>query len=105
MASKITNESAATPEAAAKSAARAEKKEARAHRKEARAQKSTEAGRHERAAVLCKFTHVDVKKSDEGFQFSVRGAERRFKFTLAPQEAGPILKDLESAIQVVRGQI
>ena len=80
MASKAeTNESASKSEAAAKSATKAEKLEARAHRKEARAQKSAESGK-ERAAKLCMFTHVDVKKSDAGFQFSVRGAERRFKF-------------------------
>jgi len=106
MASKTeTNETGAKSAAAPKTAVKADKQEVRAQRKEARAQKAAEAGRPDRGSRLCMFSHVDVKKSEAGYQFSLKGGERRFKFTLAPQEVVPVLKDLESAIQVVRGQL
>lgn len=94
-----------TDYSASKSAARAQRLEIQAQKKDARAQKAKESDRPEKAGLLCMFPRVDVRKSDEGYQFFVRGEERLWKFALTPQEVGPILKDLESAILVVRSQM
>jgi hypothetical protein len=91
-------------ESGAKSAARAQKQEARAQRQAARSQKAAEGGRTGRPEKLCSFSTVEVRKGEEGYQVIINSAERRYKFTIAPDEVGPILKDLETAIHVIRGQ-
>jgi hypothetical protein len=96
MVSKVENE-----EGVAESEARAQRREARAQRQAARPQKAGEPGR---AHKLCSFSTVEVKKSEEGYQVFVTTAGRRSKFTISPGEVGPVLKDLETAIHVIRGQ-
>ena len=90
---------------AGKSTVKAQRLEAREQKKEARAQKSAESGRPERGDRLCTFSTVDVRKSEGGFQIFVTSGERRHKLILARQDIGQILKDLESAMHVIRGQL
>lgn len=92
-------------ENAAKGAAKAQRHELRAQKKQARDQKNAESGRPERATRICTFSTVEVRKSEAGYEVRVTGAERRYKLKLTPQEIGPVLKDLESAIHVIRGQL
>jgi hypothetical protein len=82
-----------------KSGSKAEKQEARLKRQAARAEKT--AGRPTR---LCSLSTVEVRKDDAGFHVFINGAEGRRHFTLTSQEVGPVLRDLETAIQVIRGQ-
>jgi hypothetical protein len=79
---------------------KAEKEEARLRRQAARAEKT--AGR---PAKLCTLSTVEVRKDDKGFQVYINVTEGRRHFSVAPQEAGPVLRDLETAIQVIRGQL
>ena len=87
------------PEAGEASASKAERQEARQKRQAARSEKG--GGRPLR---LCALATVEVKKNEQGFQIIINGAERRRHFTLTPEEVGPVLRDLETAIQVIRGQ-
>jgi hypothetical protein len=84
-----------------RAAARAQKKEGRAGSRAARKSKSGESARPER---LCSLATVEVRKSSDGFQVAVSGSGGRKVFTIAPNEASPVLRDLETAIQVMRGQ-
>jgi hypothetical protein len=92
-------------ENAAKDAAKAKRHEVRAQKREARDQKNAESGKPERGTRVCVFSTVEVRKNDAGFEVRIKGAERRHKILLSPDEVSPILKDLESAIQVIRGQL
>jgi hypothetical protein len=92
-----------TTETDEKSAGKAEKRDARQKRQAERAEK--QAGR---PARLCTLSTVEVKKDDEGYQITIHGHSsegRRRHFVLTPQEVGPVLRDLETAIQVIRGQL
>jgi hypothetical protein len=82
-----------------KSASKAEKQEARMKRQAARAEKT--AGR---PARLCSLSTVEVRKDENGFQIFINGSDGRRHFSLTPQEVGPVLRDLETAIHVIRGQ-
>lgn len=82
-----------------KSASKAERHEARLKRQAARSEKPGG-----RPARLCVLSTVEVKKSEQGFQIVINGSERRRHFTLTPDETGPVLRDLEIAIQVIRAQ-
>jgi len=84
-----------------KAAARAQKKESRAQRKSARKNKSAESARPTR---LCSLATVEVRKGSDGFHVAVNGSGGRKSFTIAPNDASKVLRDLETAIQVMRGQ-
>jgi hypothetical protein len=98
-AAKKKERKAKSPERAA---ARAQKREGRAERKASRKGKSAEGGK---ATRLCSLATVEVKKGSEGFHVSVNGSGGRKGFTIAPDDAGQVLRDLETAIQVIRGQV
>lgn len=83
-----------------KSASKAERQEAREKRQAARTEKTGN-----RPTRLCALSTVEVKRSEQGFQIVINGSERRRHFTLSPDEVGPVLRDLETAIQVIRGQV
>ena len=85
-----------------KAAVRAQKREGRAQRGAARKQKAAEKGRPTR---LCSLATVEVKKSKDGFHVAVSGSRAGSKsFTIAPNDVSQVLWDLETAIQVIRGQ-
>jgi hypothetical protein len=86
-----------------KDASKAERHEARLKRQAARAAKSG-GGDGERPARICTLSTVEVKKDHEGYHVAVSSGGGRRAFVIAPQEIGPVLKDLETAIQVIRGQ-
>ena len=91
-----------SPKSPERAAARAQKREGRAERKAARKGKAGEGGK---AARLCSLATVEVKKAGDGFHVSVNGSAGRKGFTIAPNEASQVLRDLETAIQVMRGQV
>ena len=78
-------------------AARSKRLEAKSQREAARKQKAAESGRPSR---LCSLATVEVKRSNNGFQITIQGGK---SFTVPASEANPILRDLETAIQVIRG--
>ena len=91
-----------SPKSPERAAARAQKREGRAERKAARKGKAGEGGK---ATRLCSLATVAVKKASDGFHVSVNGSAGRKGFTIAPNEASQVLRDLETAIQVMRGQV
>jgi len=86
-----------------KSAQKAKKQEARTKRQAERAEKRQEKSSG-RAMRLCALSTVEVKKDEEGFEVFVNGSHGRHRFVVAADEVGPVLRDLETAIQVIRGQ-
>ena len=85
-----------------KAAARAQKREGRVQRGAARKQKAAEKGRPTR---LCSLATVEVKKGKDGFHVAVGGSGAgRKSFTIAPNDVSQVLRDLETAIEVIRGQ-
>ena len=53
---------------------------------------------------LCSLPTVEVKKGNDGFHVSVSGPQGIVTFTLAPDQTTQVLRDLETAILVIRGQ-
>jgi hypothetical protein len=84
-----------------KQAAREQRQAARSEKK---SQKLAESGRGPRPEKLCSLSTVEVKKDEGGYQISISCSERRFKVTIPQQEVGPVLRDLETAFHVIRGQ-
>jgi len=84
-----------------RAAARAQKRQARESRQASRKTKSAESAKPER---LCSLTTVEVRKSSDGFLVAVDASNGRRSFTIAPDEASQVLRDLETAIQVIRGR-
>jgi hypothetical protein len=81
---------------------RAQKREDRAKRKAAHKEKAAESGKGTR---ICSLTTVGVKKDNDGFHVVVNGSGGRKAFTIARSDASMILRDLETAIKVMRGQV
>ena len=54
---------------------------------------------------LCSLSTVEVKKGSDGFHVSVSGTQGSKTFTIAPDRTTQILRDLETAITVIRGQL
>ena len=84
-----------------RAAQRAKMVETRAKREEARKEKAAASGR---PARLCSLATVEVRKGNDGFVVTVNGSAGRKSFTITPNEASQVLRDLETAIHVVRGQ-
>jgi hypothetical protein len=83
-----------------KSASKAERHEARLKRQAARAEKSG----GDRPVRLCTLGTVEVKKEADGYHVAISSSGGRRAFRITPDEVGPLLKDLETAIHVIRGQ-
>jgi hypothetical protein len=81
---------------------RAERQEARLQKQAARAEKVASTGR---PAHLVSLKTVEVKEGDGGFQIFVSGSEGRRSFAIKRNEVGQVLRDLETAIQVIRAQV
>jgi hypothetical protein len=58
----------------------------------------------ERPLLLCSLQTVEVKKSREDFEIVVNNSDGRWLLIVAAREAGPVLRDLETAIKVIRSQ-
>jgi len=84
-----------------RAAQRAKMVETRAKREEARKEKAAASGR---PARLCSLETVEVRKGNDGFVVTVNASTGRKSFTITPNEASQVLRDLETAIHVVRGQ-
>ena len=82
-------------------AARAQKRQDRESRQAARKSQPGDKVKPER---LCTLETVEVRKSSEGFQVGINGAGGRKTITIAPNEASQVLRDLETAIQVIRSR-
>jgi hypothetical protein len=85
-----------------KSASKAERKDARAKRQAERAEKRGEKAASGRPTKLCSLSTVEVRKDEEGFQIFVNQTEGRRSFVVTSDQVGPVLRDLETAIQVIR---
>ena len=87
-------------------AARAAGKEKRRERK-AEKQAKREAAHQEtgRPTRLCSLSTVEVRKGNEGFVVAVKGPQGNRTFQIAPDQTSQILRDLETAIVVIRGQL
>jgi len=101
----MPSETAMNEKAGAKPADKSERREARHQRRVAKAEKKAEkAAKSDRPQHLCSLTAVDVRKSSEGYQLGIASSGVRRTFSLAPNEVGQVLKDLETAIHVIRSQ-
>ncbi|HEX9158595.1 MAG TPA: hypothetical protein VF835_00080 [Rhizomicrobium sp.] len=97
-----------------KTAARQEKAASRQKRREGRAEKvaKREAARQQKIAEggkakpqrLCSLATVEVKKGSDGFHVSVSGSQGSKTFHVEPAKANQVLRDLETAIVVMRSQ-
>jgi hypothetical protein len=58
----------------------------------------------ERAVRLCSLETVEVKKGREDLQIVVDNSDGRWFVFVTTRDAGPVLRDLETAIKVIRGQ-
>ena len=90
-------------------AARAASKEKRRERNAGK-QAKREAARQQKMgsgkpARLCSLATVEVRKGDDGFHVSVSGSQGSKTFTIAPDQTNQVLRDLETAIVVIRGQL
>jgi hypothetical protein len=90
---------------AAKQEARAAGREKRRGRKAA-IEAKRETARKEwvdsgKALQVCSLATVEVKRGNDGFRVSVKGSKT---FAIAPDQATQILRDLETAIAVMRNQ-
>ena len=74
----------------------------RKNRQAERAEKRGEKATSGRPAKLCSLSTVEVRKDEEGFQIYVNQTEGRRHFVVTPDQVGPVLRDLETAIQVIR---
>jgi hypothetical protein len=93
---------------AAKRKASAASKETRRERKAEKLAKR-EAAQKEKAESgkpihLCSLATVEVRKGNDGFHVSVSGSQGSRRFTIAPDQTTQILRDLETAILVIRSQ-
>ena len=90
-----------------KAASRKKRREGRAEklakRTAARQQKQAESGKT-KAQRLCSLATVEVKKGSDGFHVSVSGSQGSRTFHIEPNKAGQVLRDLETAIVVMRSQ-
>ena|ERR1700731_463300 len=84
-----------------RAAKRQKRNEGRAQRQAVRQQKGRESGRPSR---LCSLATVEVKRSNDGFHVTIQAQAGRKSFTVAESEATRILRDLETAIHVIRGE-
>ena len=91
------------------------KREARAASREKRQQRGAEIEARREAArkkwvdsgkalQLCSLATVEVKKGNEGFRLSVNGSQGTKTFTIAHDETTQVLRDLETAILVMRNE-
>jgi hypothetical protein len=100
----MTGESAKAESESAREATEAEKLDRKQQRKAARAEKGTARGEAGRPIHLCTLNTIEVSKTEEGFRVFVKVSDGRRSFTIAPGDVGQVLKDLETAIHVIRGQ-
>ena len=82
-------------------ATRAEREKARRKRFTARMESP---GQADRRARICRLNAVEVKKDHKGYYVAIRSGGKRRAFSVASDEIGAVLKDLEAAIQIVRTQ-
>lgn len=86
---------------------RADKKAARANNRQAARAKKLEAraaGGAERPTMLCSLRTMEVKKSGDGIQLILNVSDGRRSIHLATGEVAAVMRDLETAIHVIRGQ-
>lgn len=93
---------------AAKRAGRASTKEkhqqrntAREAKREAARKKWVDSGK---ALPLCSLATVEVKKGNDGFHVSFSGSQGNRAFIIPPDQTTQVLRDLETAILVMRNQ-
>src|SRR5436305_2059765 len=80
---------------------RQERKAEREARRAAVRQEKIDSGK---ASTLCSLETVNVKKGNDGFHVSVTGLQGSKTFIIAPAQTTQVLRDLETAIHVIRGQ-
>ena len=81
---------------------RKERKAEKAAKRDAAHKEKSESGKPSR---LCSLATVEVKKGSDGFHVSVSGSQGSKTFTIAPDRTSQVLRDLETAIVVIRGQL
>ena len=88
----------------ARVSARKKRQERKAEREAKRAAVRQEKIDSGKASTLCSLAMVNVKKSNDGLHVSVSGPQGSKTFTIAPDQTTAVLRDLETAIHVIRGQ-
>lgn len=66
--------------------------------------RNEKSGQANRATRICTLGKVEVKKNYNGYQVTIKGRAGRRVFSVASHEVGPVLNDLETAIQIIRGR-
>jgi hypothetical protein len=102
----MASETATSEKADDKSAGKTERREARLQRQAEKAEKRADkvAAKSDRPLHICSLSTVDVRKSSEGYQVAITSSGVRRTISLAPHDVGQVLKDLETAILVIRSQ-
>lgn len=88
----------------ARATAKKKRQERKAEREAKRAAVRQEKAESGKASPLCSLATVNVKKGNDGFHVSVTGSEGSKTFIIAPDQTTQVLRDLETAINVIRGQ-
>ena len=96
-----TDRAAKKQKRAVTKAKRLEGKAAKQAKREAARREKSDSGK---AVRLCSLATVEVKKTKDGFHVSVDGGQGNRSFSIAPGQADQVLRDLETAIVVIRGQ-
>ena len=101
----MSSETTVSEKPGEKPAGKTERREARFHQRAAKkAGKAAEGGKADRPLHLCSLATVYVRKSIDGYQIGITSSDARRTFSLVPDEVDQVLKDLETAILVIRSQ-
>jgi len=95
----VTQDTPGKKDKAPRAARREKRKERKAEKAAKRGESQKEGGR---PARLCSLATVEVKRGNDGFHVSVSGGKG---FVIAPDKTNQVLRDLETAIVVIRGQL
>ncbi|HLY04659.1 MAG TPA: hypothetical protein VKR31_02825 [Rhizomicrobium sp.] len=87
---------------AARAAGREKRKERKAEKQAKRQEAHKSKEERGKPSRLCSLGTVEVKKGSDGFHVSVGGGKG---FVIAPDKTSQVLRDLETAIVVIRGQL
>ena len=87
-----------TKDKTARAAGREKRRERQAEKRAKRASQKENG----RPARLCSLATVEVRSGNDGFHVSVGGTKG---FVIAPDKTNQVLRDLETAILVIRGQL
>jgi len=98
----VTQDTPGKKDKAARAAGKEKRRERKAQKQAKRDASQKESGKPSR---LCSLSTVEVRRGSEGFVVAIWGPSGSRTFTIAPDQTNQVLRDLETAIVVIRGQL